>query len=114
MREIELTHKDLSGKVSDLKNENSSVMSQLGDVQTKVDFKSNSMTDTTPLVQIKTAIQTVKSDIKDYDLQLGILVGNISILLHWHPIPLMHYLDIPIMNITLHFLLSLRNSRNIH
>lgn len=79
MRKTELTHKNLSGKVSELKNENSSIMSQLGDIQTKVDFKSNSMTDTTPLIQIKKAIQTVKADIKDYDLQLGILVGNITI-----------------------------------
>ena len=38
-----------------------------------MDEKGNSMTDTTPLIQLKSNLQLMKASIRDYDLQIGLL-----------------------------------------
>ena len=49
------------------------ITSELKEVKSRVDDKGTSMTDTAPLVQIKTTLQQMKSEIREYDIKIGVL-----------------------------------------
>lgn len=62
-------------KVSDLSNELAQLTESLRDVKRAMNEKGNSMTDTTPLVTCKQALTKLKSETKDFDLRIGVLVS---------------------------------------
>ena len=40
-----------------------------------MDAKANQMTDTSPLIQLKSGLQVLKSDVKSLDLRIGVAVS---------------------------------------
>ena len=45
-------------------------------------MRGSSMTDTTPLMRLKEALQYIKTDIKTFDLRIGIVVSDSNIVAH--------------------------------
>lgn len=70
---LEETSKESSISLNEMNAEISSLTKKLNKVKRKVDEKGNRMTDTSPLIQIKTTLKDIKAEIRDYDLQIGIL-----------------------------------------
>jgi estrogen-related receptor beta like 1 len=60
-----------------MNGEITSLSKKLHSVKSKVDEKGNMMTDTSPLIRIKTTLRGIKAEIRDYDLQIGILEHNL-------------------------------------
>jgi hypothetical protein len=54
-----------------------------------MDSKGSKMTDTTPLVQIKAALQTLKSEIKNFELRIGV-VGYALCVMAMHHYDMIH------------------------
>ena len=50
---------------------------QLDEVKSTMDERGNSMTDTTPLVKIKKALQRLKREIKEMELRMGVVSHTI-------------------------------------
>lgn len=71
--------KDTSSSVEKLSSDLSIITKKLKHIKELVHTKGNSITDTSPLTRMKSALQQIKSEIRSYDLQLGILE---HILLH--------------------------------
>lgn len=72
-RECEKACAESSATVTKLSTELSRITHLLNETKESVDEKGNSMTDTTPLIMLKTNLQLIKADIRDYDLQIGLL-----------------------------------------
>lgn len=53
----------------------SELTEKLASARDKVDKKGNSITDTKPLVEIRTALQRIRSENKELDVRIGILVS---------------------------------------
>jgi estrogen-related receptor beta like 1 len=66
-----------STTLSALNEECSNLSSKLEKIKAKVDEKSNRMTDTNPLIQIQKTLTEIRTEIREYDLQIGILEHNI-------------------------------------
>jgi hypothetical protein len=63
--------------LNEMNGEITSLSKKLHSVKSKVDEKGNMMTDTSPLIRIKTTLRGIKAEIRDYDLQIGILEHNL-------------------------------------
>ena len=77
VRELKQTHDESSALVNDLREELTTLSRKVDDVKSKVDEKGNRMTDTSPLIQIKNTLKEMKAEIRDYDLQIGVLEHNL-------------------------------------
>jgi len=77
--DLEQSCKDTSSSVEKLSSDLSIITKKLKHIKESVNTKGNSITDTSPLTRMKSALQQIKSEIRSYDLQLGILE---HILLH--------------------------------
>ena len=75
---LEERHEQSTAKVNDLSNEHVRGTDLLHDVKTKTNDKGNSLTDTTPLVQLKQALTKLRAEIKDFDLRIGVMVRTSS------------------------------------
>ena len=76
-RNLKQTEEELTSQVDVMNNQIISLSKQLNDVRSKVDEKGNRMTDTSPLIEIKTTLKNMKGEIRDFDLQIGILEHNL-------------------------------------
>ena len=76
-KQMQQTQLQTNTSVTELKQKLVQLNNRLERTKEIVDKKGNSITDTTPLVQIKTTLQQIKAEIKDYDLQIGILEQTI-------------------------------------
>ncbi|KAF0698776.1 Aste57867_10634 [Aphanomyces stellatus] len=65
--------KEGSDKVGSMTNQHSEITEQLRDTKSDMDNKGSKMTDTSPLVQIKGALQTLKAEIKNFELRIGVV-----------------------------------------
>jgi len=65
---VELKCNDSSNTVTKLAKELSSISNELKEVKKTMDFKGSSMTDTSPLIKIKAALQNLKTEVKDYHI----------------------------------------------
>lgn len=74
---FEEKRKDAMSSLDEINVEMASLSKKLSKMREKVDEKGNMMTDTSPLVQIKTTLKDIKAEIRDYDLQIGILEHNL-------------------------------------
>ena len=66
-------HQASSDNVSNLTSELQSLSEQLSEIKEHMDNRGDTMTDTSPLVQIKKALQTVKEEIKTFELRIGVV-----------------------------------------
>ncbi|OQR99027.1 Intraflagellar Transport Protein 57 [Achlya hypogyna] len=65
--------KEGTEKVNAMTNQHTEITEQLRETKTDMDSKGSKMTDTTPLVQIKAALQTLKAEIKNFELRIGVV-----------------------------------------
>lgn len=70
---LQETHQASSERVKTVSTTLSTLSEHLSDIKSKMDNRGSSMTDTTPLVNIKEALQTLKMEIKTYELRIGIV-----------------------------------------
>ena len=77
VRNLKRTHDESSALVNDLREEVTNLSRKVDEVKLKVDEKGNKMTDTSPLIQIKNTLKEMKAEIRDYDLQIGVLEHNL-------------------------------------
>eukprot|EP00638_Chattonella_subsalsa_P005158 CAMPEP_0117753962 /NCGR_PEP_ID=MMETSP0947-20121206/12551_1 /TAXON_ID=44440 /ORGANISM="Chattonella subsalsa, Strain CCMP2191" /LENGTH=418 /DNA_ID=CAMNT_0005572971 /DNA_START=148 /DNA_END=1404 /DNA_ORIENTATION=+ len=73
MKEIEEKYQAVSENVSSLTNDLQDLSDQLNDIKSITDNHGQSMTDTSPLVKIKAALQNIKVEIKNFDIRLGVV-----------------------------------------
>ncbi|RHY94043.1 hypothetical protein DYB37_002170 [Aphanomyces astaci] len=65
--------KEGSEKVNAMTTQHSDITEQLRETKSDMDSKGSKMTDTSPLVQIKAALQTLKVEIKNFELRIGVV-----------------------------------------
>ncbi|CAK4322830.1 unnamed protein product [Aphanomyces euteiches] len=65
--------KEGTEKVNGMTNQHSEITEQLRETKSDMDNKGSKMTDTSPLVQIKAALQTLKAEIKNFELRIGVV-----------------------------------------
>lgn len=70
---VTVQHQSSSDNVSNLTSELQSLSEQLSEIKEHMDNRGDTMTDTSPLVQIKKALQTVKEEIKTFELRIGVV-----------------------------------------
>lgn len=73
MKDIESKFQGSSGNVSLLQNDLADISDELSEIKATMDSRGSSMTDTSPLVKIKAALQEIKSEIKDFELRIGVV-----------------------------------------
>ncbi len=66
-------YQESSNAVTKLTNDLAEVSKKLDDVKTDMEGRGNSMTDTSPLVKIKGALSSLKAEIKNFDLRIGVV-----------------------------------------
>lgn len=77
IKKLQKAHDESFAMVNDLREELNSICKKVDEVKAKVDEKGNRMTDTSPLIQIKTTLKDMKVEIREYDLQIGVLEHNL-------------------------------------
>ena len=73
MKGIEETFNSGSSNVSVLQNDLSEISEQLSEIKNTMDSKGSNMTDTSPLVKIKKALQDIKTEINTFEMRIGVL-----------------------------------------
>ena len=73
MKDIESKFEGSSGNVSSLQNDLADISDQLAEIKGTMDSRGSSMTDTSPLVKIKAALQDIKTEINDFELRIGVV-----------------------------------------
>ena len=70
---VESDHTAASSKVSALTQDVAVIADQLAEIKGTMDSRGSSMTDTTPLVKIRTALQDIKVEINHFELRIGVV-----------------------------------------
>lgn len=70
---LQTEHTTLSSMVADETQELTDLITRLDATKKSIKDKGRRMTDTTPLIRIKTAIQTVREEMREMDVRIGIL-----------------------------------------
>ena len=73
LKTIQHRHETACESVSQYQNNLQSIMERLEEVKGLMDERSGSMTDTSPVVRIKKALQEMKREIKEMELRMGVL-----------------------------------------
>ena len=73
LNSLRTEHTTLSSTVADQTSELTDLTTRLDATKRSVKDKGRRMTDTTPLIRIKTAIQTVREEMHEMDVRIGIL-----------------------------------------
>ena len=73
LQTIQSRHETAGESVSQYQNNLQSIMERLEEVKGLMDERSGSMTDTSPVVRIKKALQEMKREIKEMELRMGVL-----------------------------------------
>ena len=58
--------------------EHSDLKSKLKELNEVLEKRGDRMTDTTPLMKLKDALDTINKDIKNFDLQIALLVSSLE------------------------------------
>ena len=77
MKSIEDTYQSSNSKVTSLQNDLAAVAEQLSDIKGTMDSRGSSMTDTSPLVKIKAALQDIKVEIGHFELRIGVVAHTL-------------------------------------
>lgn len=73
LKGVQTKYEEGTEQVANLSSELSSATEKLEDIKTHMDSRGNSMTDTSPLVQIKRALQGLRDEIKTFELRIGVV-----------------------------------------
>jgi len=73
LKEVTESFQASSTNVNNLTNELSSATERLDEIKDTMDSRGNSMTDTSPLVQIKQALASLRGEIKTFELRIGVV-----------------------------------------
>lgn len=76
LKSLEETKEVQTKKSEELSKTLHELTEKLASVRAKVDKKGNGITDTTPLVEIRTALQRIRAENKELDIRIGILVSS--------------------------------------
>ncbi|KAJ8599929.1 hypothetical protein CTAYLR_002878 [Chrysophaeum taylorii] len=71
--QTETKFKEATDNVAKRTNDLAAIATQLDDIKATMNDRGNSMTDTSPLVQIKQALKSLKKEVVDFDLQIGVV-----------------------------------------
>lgn len=73
LEKLKRNEKELSNRIATVSTKLNQVSIELEQVKKAVEEKGRSITDTSLLVQRKSALERLKADVRDYDVQIGIL-----------------------------------------
>ena len=73
LKEVEDRYQGSATNVSNLTNDLATVSDQLNEIKGAMDSTGSSMTDTSPLVKIKSALQEIKVEISHFELRIGVV-----------------------------------------
>jgi len=73
LKKVTEAYQSSSDNINNLTNELSAATEKLEEIKTHMDSRGNSMTDTSPLVQIKRALQSLREEIKTFELRIGVV-----------------------------------------
>ncbi|CAB1106597.1 unnamed protein product [Ectocarpus sp. CCAP 1310/34] len=73
LKAVELKHQTTSGSVGELTESLAALSDELQELKEKMDSKGDAMSEASPLVSIKQALQQIKAEIKTFDLQIGVV-----------------------------------------
>ena len=73
LKSVQERHEAAGGSVSKYQNSLQGIVERLEEVKSLMDERSGSMTDTSPVVRIKKALQALKREIKEMELRMGVL-----------------------------------------
>ena len=72
MQQVQNEYNAKSEAIAALTNALSQVSDELGAIKGRMDERGNSMTDTSPLIKIKSALQRLKEERKAMDVRIGV------------------------------------------
>ena len=75
-KRIEERHRDTYTRVHNLNGNLAHLEELFATTKREMDEKGKNMTDTTPLVKLKAALQDIKVEIKNFDVRIGVLVSR--------------------------------------
>ncbi|CAN0374930.1 unnamed protein product, partial [Pylaiella littoralis] len=73
LKAMKLKHQTTSSSVGDLTESLSALSDELQELKEKMDSKGDAMSEASPLVSIKQALQQIKAEIKTFDLRIGVV-----------------------------------------
>ncbi|CAM9899102.1 unnamed protein product [Ectocarpus sp. 12 AP-2014] len=73
LKAVELKHQTTSGSVGELTESLAAISDELQELKEKMDSKGDAMSEASPLVSIKQALQQIKAEIKTFDLRIGVV-----------------------------------------
>eukprot|EP00904_Undaria_pinnatifida_P000259 jgi/Undpi1/10233/HiC_scaffold_28.g12686.m1 len=73
LKAAEAKHETTSGSVGELTEALAALSDELQELKEKMDSKGDSMSEASPLVSIKQALQQIKAEIKTFDLRIGVV-----------------------------------------
>ena len=73
LKSVQERHESAGESVSKYQNNLQGIVERLEEVKSLMDERSGSMTDTSPVVRIKKALQALKREIKEMELRMGVL-----------------------------------------
>ncbi|CAM9874543.1 unnamed protein product [Ectocarpus sp. 13 AM-2016] len=73
LKAVELKHQTTSGSVGELTESLAALSDELQELKEKMDSKGDAMSEASPLVSIKQALQQIKAEIKTFDLRIGVV-----------------------------------------
>ena len=76
IKQLEGAHDEHTETTKILSHDLSCISEELDQVKKKMDGKASSMTDASPLVEIRAAIQRLKKENKELDIHIGVLVST--------------------------------------
>ena len=74
--EVEHSYQVSNQNVNDSSNQLVEITDELSQVKRLLEEKNGSISDTTPIVEIKSALDKLKADIKEFDLRIGVVVSS--------------------------------------
>ncbi len=77
LQEVQDEFNAKSETISELTNALSSVSDELGKIKGKMDERGNSMTDTSPLIKIKSALTQLRAESKQIDIRIGVATHSL-------------------------------------
>lgn len=70
---MEVKYQESTENVNKLTSDLSGIAEQLAEIKSTMNDRGNSMTDTSPLVQMKQALKQLKQEVVSFDLQIGVV-----------------------------------------
>ena len=76
--ELDSRYQAMNASVGKLTGDLNGLTEKLGEVKASMESQGNSMTDTTPLVKIKGAVQTLNEEVQEMEMQIGVVCNSLN------------------------------------